>query len=166
MDQKNSTLLEEILQGNRRAMGKAITLLESTNPESFEQGQELLDSLLPYTGKAFRLYPSAEASNKKKQVEFTFRNGVQDGLTVRWHRNGQKWSEENFKDGGVVEGSAKYWNSFGEPVNNLEDSLSVKGISPMYMTQSQSKFRDESTSFARRKDLTVLSAYFKSNALI
>ena len=82
----------------------------------------------PYTGKAFRLYPSAEASNKKKQVEFTFRNGVQDGLTVRWHRNGQKWSEENFKDGGVVEGSAKYWNSFGEPVNNLEDSLSVKGI--------------------------------------
>ena len=55
MNQKNSTLLEEILQGNRRAMAKAITLLESTKPESFEQGQELLDSLLPHTGKALRI---------------------------------------------------------------------------------------------------------------
>ena len=55
MDQKNSTLLEEILQGNRRAMAKAITMLESTNPESFEQGQELLDSVLPNTGKALRI---------------------------------------------------------------------------------------------------------------
>ena len=55
MNQKSSTLLEEILQGNRRSMGKAITLLESTNPESFEMGQELLDSLLPHTGKALRI---------------------------------------------------------------------------------------------------------------
>ena len=55
MNQKYSTLLEEILQGNRRSMAKAITLLESTNPESFEKGQELLDSLLPYTGKALRI---------------------------------------------------------------------------------------------------------------
>ena len=36
-------------------MAKAITLLESTNSESFERGQELLDSLLPHTGKAFRI---------------------------------------------------------------------------------------------------------------
>ena len=36
-------------------MAKAITLLESTNPESFDQGQELLDSLLPHTGKALRI---------------------------------------------------------------------------------------------------------------
>ena len=55
MNQKNSTLLKEILQGNRRSMAKAITLLESTNLESFEKGQELLDSLLPYTGKALRI---------------------------------------------------------------------------------------------------------------
>ena len=55
MNQKNSTLLEEILKGNRRSMAKAITLLESTNLESFEKGQELLDSLLPYTGKALRI---------------------------------------------------------------------------------------------------------------
>ena len=55
MNQKSSTLQKEILQGNRRSMAKAITLLESTNSESFEKGQELLDSLLPYTGKALRI---------------------------------------------------------------------------------------------------------------
>ena len=36
-------------------MAKAITLMESTNPESFEQGQKLLDSLLPHIGKALRI---------------------------------------------------------------------------------------------------------------
>ena len=55
MNQKSSPLLEKILQGDRRAMAKAITLVESTNSESFEQGQELLNSLLPHTGKALRI---------------------------------------------------------------------------------------------------------------
>jgi len=48
-------MLEEILQGNRRAIAKAITLLENTRSESFEQGQDLLESLLPYAGKALRI---------------------------------------------------------------------------------------------------------------
>ena len=48
MDQNAIPVLEEILQGNRRAMAKAITLMESTNPESFEKGQDLLESLLPH----------------------------------------------------------------------------------------------------------------------
>ena len=47
--------LEQILQGKRRAIAKAITLLESTRPESFEQGQELLESLLPHAGQALRI---------------------------------------------------------------------------------------------------------------
>ena len=46
---------EQILQGNRRAVAKAITLLESTRPESFEQGQDLLESLLPHAGQALRI---------------------------------------------------------------------------------------------------------------
>ena len=45
----------DILQGNRRAIAKTITLLESTRPESFEQGQELLESLLPHAGQAIRI---------------------------------------------------------------------------------------------------------------
>ena len=55
MDQNAIPVLEEILQGNRRAMAKAITLLESTNPESFEKGQDLLESLLPHAGKSLRI---------------------------------------------------------------------------------------------------------------
>jgi LAO/AO transport system kinase len=39
----------------RRAMAKAITLLESTRADHRAQGDELLTALLPHTGKAFRL---------------------------------------------------------------------------------------------------------------
>ena len=45
----------DILKGNRRAIAKAITLLENTRPESFELGHELLETLLPHTGKSLRL---------------------------------------------------------------------------------------------------------------
>ena len=45
----------EIIRGNRRAIAKAITLLESTRPESFESGQVLLESLLPHAGNALRI---------------------------------------------------------------------------------------------------------------
>ena len=52
-------LLDGILQGTpaqqRRAMAKAITLLESTRADHRAQGDELLTSLLPHTGHAFRL---------------------------------------------------------------------------------------------------------------
>ncbi len=51
--------LDDILQGTparqRRAMAKAITLLESTRADHRAQGDELLTSLLPHTGHAFRL---------------------------------------------------------------------------------------------------------------
>ena len=52
-------LLEGMLHGNaavqRRAMSKAITLLESTRADHRAQGDELLTQLLPHTGKSFRL---------------------------------------------------------------------------------------------------------------
>jgi LAO/AO transport system kinase len=52
-------LLEGILQGTpaqqRRAMAKAITLLESTRADHRAQGDELLTALLPHTGQSFRL---------------------------------------------------------------------------------------------------------------
>ena len=48
-----------ILHGNpavqRRAMAKAITLLESSRADHREQADGLLTALLPHTGKAFRL---------------------------------------------------------------------------------------------------------------
>ena len=39
----------------RRAIAKAITLLESTRPDHRSQADELLNSLLPYTGKSLRI---------------------------------------------------------------------------------------------------------------
>ena len=52
-------MLDAILHGTpaqqRRAIAKAITLLESTRPDHRAQGDALLTALLPHTGKAFRL---------------------------------------------------------------------------------------------------------------
>ncbi len=52
-------LLEGIVRGDlaaqRRAMAKAITLLESTRADHRAQGDELLTALLPHTGNALRL---------------------------------------------------------------------------------------------------------------
>ncbi|WP_382158287.1 methylmalonyl Co-A mutase-associated GTPase MeaB [Hydrogenophaga sp. ANAO-22] len=52
-------LLEGIVRGEpaaqRRAMAKAITLLESTRADHRAQGDELLTALLPHTGNALRL---------------------------------------------------------------------------------------------------------------
>ena len=54
-----STLLDGVLGGDaavqRRAIAKAITLLESTRADHRTQGDELLTALLPHTGKSLRL---------------------------------------------------------------------------------------------------------------
>jgi LAO/AO transport system kinase len=52
-------LLQGLLQGDapvqRRAMAKAITLLESTRADHRAQADELLTAMLPHTGQTFRL---------------------------------------------------------------------------------------------------------------
>mgnify|MGYP001369469576 CR=1 FL=1 len=55
MIHNKNTVIKDILNGNRRAIAKAITLIESTHPELFYEGQELLESLLPHTGNAIRI---------------------------------------------------------------------------------------------------------------
>ncbi|MBX3620138.1 MAG: methylmalonyl Co-A mutase-associated GTPase MeaB [Rhizobacter sp.] len=48
-------LLPPILQADRRALAKAITLLESTRPDHRLRADALLNDLLPHTGRALRL---------------------------------------------------------------------------------------------------------------
>ena len=48
-------LLPLLLTGQRRALAKAITLLESTRADHRERADALLNALLPHTGKALRL---------------------------------------------------------------------------------------------------------------
>jgi LAO/AO transport system kinase len=50
-----AALAEGVRSGNRRALAKAITLVESTRPDHQEQAQRLLELLLPDTGKAARV---------------------------------------------------------------------------------------------------------------
>ncbi|MCB0392688.1 MAG: methylmalonyl Co-A mutase-associated GTPase MeaB [Bdellovibrionales bacterium] len=44
-----------LLQGDRRALAKAITLVESQKLEHQEQAQKLISDILPHTGNSFRL---------------------------------------------------------------------------------------------------------------
>ena len=46
---------EALLQGNRRALAKAITLTESKLDSHRQDAQHLLESLLPHTGNSIRI---------------------------------------------------------------------------------------------------------------
>ncbi len=48
-------LIEGIQSGNKRLIGKAITLVESTKPEHRIQAEELLKKILPFTGQSIRI---------------------------------------------------------------------------------------------------------------
>src|SRR4051812_36804403 len=47
--------LDQLRQGNRRALAKAITLAESKLDEHRQQAQQLLEVLLPFTGNSVRI---------------------------------------------------------------------------------------------------------------
>ena len=49
------SLVEGVLSGDRRAIARAITLVESRRPDHREQAQELLVELLPHTGSTRRI---------------------------------------------------------------------------------------------------------------
>lgn len=57
-DKKNvdiNEIAEGVKKGSRLYLGKGITLLESSNPIDKRDGQELLNSLLPFTGNSLRI---------------------------------------------------------------------------------------------------------------
>ena len=60
--------------------------------------------------------------NGQKLAELNCKDGKIDGLEASWHKNGQKRSERNHKDGNEVQGSTKFWNSKGKPVESLKEA--------------------------------------------
>jgi LAO/AO transport system kinase len=48
-------LVDGVLTGQRRALAKAITLVESTHPTHQARAAQLLDALLPHTGRCLRI---------------------------------------------------------------------------------------------------------------
>ncbi|MCX7157329.1 MAG: methylmalonyl Co-A mutase-associated GTPase MeaB [Rhodocyclales bacterium] len=51
----DAPLVADLLAGNRRALAKAITLVESTRSEHRQRAQKLLDALLPHSGRSMRI---------------------------------------------------------------------------------------------------------------
>ena len=52
---RSAPLEADLLRGDRRALAKAITLIESTRADHRAQADTLLDALLPASGKSLRL---------------------------------------------------------------------------------------------------------------
>lgn len=52
---KASELIEGIRNGNRTALSRAITLVESTRPDDFAQADEIVQACLPHTGSSIRI---------------------------------------------------------------------------------------------------------------
>ena len=118
--------------------------LDGVNDNELEERKGiryLKNSDAPYTGKVFILYENGQRmgegtlkdgkphglvlqwhKNGQKESELNFKDGTVDGLFTKWHENGQKQLEVSWKDGEEVEGSAKYWNSKGEPVDTIEEA--------------------------------------------
>ena len=55
MNAADRALLDGVVGGERRALAKAITLLESTRPDHRRRADALLNECLPHAGKAIRL---------------------------------------------------------------------------------------------------------------
>ena len=55
LDAKDATLVDGLLAGNRRALAKAITLVESTRSDHRLRAQKLFNAILPHTGRSMRL---------------------------------------------------------------------------------------------------------------
>ncbi|HEY5657996.1 MAG TPA: methylmalonyl Co-A mutase-associated GTPase MeaB, partial [Myxococcota bacterium] len=54
-DQAPRHLVDALRGGERRALARAITLLESTRADHAAEGRALLEQLVPFTGGAVRL---------------------------------------------------------------------------------------------------------------
>ena len=52
---EDRALADGVLGGNRRALAKAITLIESIKPDHQQRAEALLETLLPHTGRSLRI---------------------------------------------------------------------------------------------------------------
>ncbi|MEH6468402.1 MAG: methylmalonyl Co-A mutase-associated GTPase MeaB [Porticoccus sp.] len=71
-------LAESILCGDRRALAKGITLVESTSPGHREQASQLLELIMPHTGNSIRLGISGVPGVGKSTFIESFGNHVID----------------------------------------------------------------------------------------
>lgn len=75
-------LAEQLLDGDRRALAKAITLVESTRVDHGEQAAALLEEIMPHTGNSIRLGVSGAPGVGKS----TFIESLGNALTEWGHQ--------------------------------------------------------------------------------
>ncbi|MDB2480885.1 methylmalonyl Co-A mutase-associated GTPase MeaB [Porticoccaceae bacterium] len=75
-------LAQQIIEGDRRALAKAITLVESTRADHCEQAVQLLAELMPHTGKSIRIGVSGAPGVGKS----TFIESLGNYLTGQGHQ--------------------------------------------------------------------------------
>ncbi len=76
------TLAEQITSGNRRALSKAITLVESTRPDHRQQADKLLPLLMPHTGNSLRIGITGSPGVGKS----TFIEAIGETIISRGHK--------------------------------------------------------------------------------
>jgi LAO/AO transport system kinase len=76
-------LAQRVLSGDRRALARAITLIESRRPDHQEQAERLLDRLLPATGAAIRLgITGTPGAGKSTFIEALGRHVIEQGQQI------------------------------------------------------------------------------------
>ena len=78
------SLADDVLAGDRRALGRAITLVESTRPDHRAEAVELLQAVLPHTGTGIRLGVSgAPGVGKSTFIDAFGCHVIEQGTTAR-----------------------------------------------------------------------------------
>ena len=77
-----SIAADDILNGDRRALARAITLIESTRSDHRREAEALLEAILPKTGRSLRIGISGPPGVGKSNVTgFATSHGILSALT-------------------------------------------------------------------------------------
>ena len=83
MTDKSQSLADQVRAGDRRALAKAITLVESTREDHREEASTLLEALMPYSGDSIRLGISgAPGAGKSTFIEVFGNHIIEQGHSV------------------------------------------------------------------------------------
>ncbi|HIG84114.1 MAG TPA: hypothetical protein EYG40_02135 [Verrucomicrobia bacterium] len=137
--------LSKVLTPSDKPTTETKSKLDGVNRDKIEYRLDdlyyLKSSDAPYTGKVFEEWSGQQRvetnyidgkldglseswhENGKKASEANYKDGKQNGLSVGFHENGQKWREVNWENGELVEGSEKFWNTKGDPVDSMKESF-------------------------------------------
>ena len=83
MTDKSQSLADQVRAGDRRALAKAITLVESTREDHRKEASTLLEALMPYSGDSIRLGISgAPGAGKSTFIEVFGNHIIEQGHSV------------------------------------------------------------------------------------